>query len=97
MLSDVDWSQPLPWIVVLGGLLVLLVLWELFSLGRHLGKVDELANALHVDLTKAEKKIELLMAERERRLPGQRLPTVEQPVVKLVGDTQFYGRHAHKG
>ena len=97
MLSDVDWSQPIPWIVVLGGLLILLVVWELFSLGRHLGKVDDLAFALHEDLTAAEAEIAKLKAECVRRLPGQRLPTTDMVAVKPIADTQFYGRHAHKG
>lgn len=92
-----SWTDPRVWLVILVSTLVIFVVWELLLLGRHVRKVDDLANALHEDLVTAEAEIAELKATQVRlnRLPGQRLPTVTAP--KLISDTQSYGRHAHKG
>jgi len=89
-----SWTDPRLWLVILVSALVILVVWELLLLGRHVRKLDDLANALHEDLMSAEATIAELKTQ-VHRLPGQRLPTVTAP--KLISDTRFYGRHAHKG
>jgi hypothetical protein len=89
--------EPLFWVAVVFGTGVVFVAIEVVLMGRHLNKVDDLAHELHVDLTKAEGEIAELKAKLAGVLPGQRLRTMEQPVVKPVADTQSYGRHARKG
>lgn len=92
-----SFTDPLVWLIILGGTLLIFIAWELWLLGRHLRKVDDLANALHADLTVIEADVAVLKAERASKLPGRRLPTMEMPAVQTDGDAHFYGRHAHLG
>lgn len=69
------------------GCWMLFVCVELVLLRRQLNKVDDLANALHVDLLKAEERINELTPKKS----AKRLPPVPQ---RTAPATQVLGRHA---